>query len=97
MSTHPSGETRSVNTPDAVNVSFDGRPMAAVAGQSIGAALVSNGITAWRSTRKERASPRTVLRHRHLLRLSRNGRRRSESARLPRRGARRHGNRGFLP
>lgn len=52
MSTHSSGETWPVNTPGAVNVSFDGRPLVAVPGQNIGAALVSNGVTAWRSTRK---------------------------------------------
>ena len=57
MSTHSSGETRSVNMPEAVNVNFDGRPLIAVPGQNIGAALVSNGVTAWRSTRKE-ARPR---------------------------------------
>lgn len=52
MSTHPPAETPPA-TADTVNVSFDGRPLKASAGQSIGAALVSNGITAWRSTRKE--------------------------------------------
>ena len=60
MSTHSSGETWPVNTPGAVNVSFDGRPLAAVSGQNIGAALVSNGITAWRSTRKN-ARPRGLF------------------------------------
>jgi hypothetical protein len=34
--------------------------MAAIPGQSIGAALVSNGITAWRSTRKD-ARPRGLF------------------------------------
>jgi predicted molibdopterin-dependent oxidoreductase YjgC len=60
MSTHSSGETRPVNMPGAVNVSFDGRPLVAVRGQNIGAALVSNGITAWRSTRKN-ARPRGLF------------------------------------
>lgn len=60
MSTHSSGETWSVDTPGAVNVSFDGRPLVAVSGQNIGAALVSNGITAWRSTRKN-ARPRGLF------------------------------------
>jgi predicted molibdopterin-dependent oxidoreductase YjgC len=60
MSTRSSGETLSGNTPDAVNVSFDGRPLVAVPGQNIGAALVSKGITAWRSTRKE-ARPRGLF------------------------------------
>lgn len=35
-----------------VRVSFDGRPLEAVPGQSVGAALTAQGITAWRSTRK---------------------------------------------
>jgi predicted molibdopterin-dependent oxidoreductase YjgC len=60
MSTHSSGETWPVNTPGAVNVSFDGRPLVAGRGQNIGAALVSNGITAWRSTRKN-ARPRGLF------------------------------------
>ena len=60
MSTHSSGETWPVNTPGAVNVSFDGRPLVAVPGQNIGAALVSNGVTAWRSTRKN-ARPRGLF------------------------------------
>lgn len=60
MSTHSSGETWPVNMPGAVNVSFDGRPLVAAPGQNIGAALVSNGITAWRSTRKN-ARPRGLF------------------------------------
>lgn len=60
MSTHSSGEIWSGNTPGAVNVSFDGRPLVAVPGQNIGAALVSNGVTAWRSTRKN-ARPRGLF------------------------------------
>lgn len=60
MSTHSSGETWSVNTPGAVNVSFDGRPLVAVPGQNIGAALVSKGITAWRGTRRN-ARPRGLF------------------------------------
>lgn len=60
MSTPSSGANWPVNTPGAVNVNFNGRPLAAVPGQSIGAALVSNGITAWRSTRKN-ARPRGLF------------------------------------
>ncbi|MEY7970589.1 (2Fe-2S)-binding protein [Saccharomonospora xinjiangensis] len=36
---------------DVVEVTVDGRPIRAQAGQSLGAALVTNGITAWRATR----------------------------------------------
>lgn len=60
MSTHSSGETWPVKTPGLVSVSFDGRPLVAKPGQNIGAALVSNGITAWRSTRKN-ARPRGLF------------------------------------
>ena len=35
-----------------VNLSFNGRPVAAAPGQSVGAALTAEGITAWRRTRK---------------------------------------------
>lgn len=58
MSTYSLGE--SGNAREAVSVSFDGRPLMAAPGQSIGAALVSNGITAWRSTRKD-ARPRGLF------------------------------------
>ena len=34
-----------------VNANFDGRPIQAQAGQTVGAALIGAGITAWRSTR----------------------------------------------
>lgn len=40
-----------MNTQPAT-ISFDGRPLTAAAGQSVGAVLTSQGITAWRSTRK---------------------------------------------
>lgn len=60
MSTHSSGQTRPASPPQAVNMSFDGRALVAAPGQSVGAALVSNGITAWRSTRKE-ARPRGLF------------------------------------
>ncbi|MET4095723.1 (2Fe-2S)-binding protein [Arthrobacter sp. UYCu712] len=43
--------TRRSSASDAVTVSFDGRPLEAAPGQSVGAALAANGITAWRSTR----------------------------------------------
>lgn len=35
-----------------VTISFDGGPITTAAGQSVGSALVTNGITAWRDTRK---------------------------------------------
>ena len=37
---------------DELTLHFDGRPLKAVPGQSVGAALAGHGITAWRSTRK---------------------------------------------
>ncbi|GAC1485479.1 MAG: hypothetical protein NVS2B11_11360 [Acetobacteraceae bacterium] len=48
------------SAPDAVNLSFDGRLLVAAQGQSVGAALVTQGITAWRSTRKD-ARPRGLF------------------------------------
>ncbi|WP_138414385.1 (2Fe-2S)-binding protein [Sinomonas gamaensis] len=36
----------------SISFTFNGRPLEASAGQSVGAALTSNGFTAWRSTRK---------------------------------------------
>ncbi|MDP5226533.1 MULTISPECIES: (2Fe-2S)-binding protein [Arthrobacter] len=36
-----------------VRFTFDGRELAAEPGQTVGAALVTNGVTAWRGTRKE--------------------------------------------
>ena len=42
------------------HLSFDGRPLKAAPGQSIGAALAAHGITAWRSTRKG-ARPRGLF------------------------------------
>ncbi|TDT82134.1 2Fe-2S iron-sulfur cluster protein [Arthrobacter sp. AG258] len=53
MSLHALGEIGSTGGPEAVRMSFDGRAIVAVPGQSVGAALVSTGITAWRGTRKE--------------------------------------------
>lgn len=47
-------------TPGDVTVSFDGRPVRTSAGQSVGSALVTNGITAWRDTRKH-ARPRGLF------------------------------------
>jgi predicted molibdopterin-dependent oxidoreductase YjgC len=38
---------------NTVTIHFDGNPIEAEAGQSVGAALASQGITAWRGTRKE--------------------------------------------
>lgn len=40
-------------SPHTVTVSFDGNLIPAIPGQSIGAALVCNGIAAWRNTRKD--------------------------------------------
>ncbi len=37
---------------DAVTLTVDGRVLTVAPGQSVGAALATNGITAWRSTRK---------------------------------------------
>lgn len=36
----------------SISFTFNGRPLETSPGQSVGAALTSNGITAWRSTRK---------------------------------------------
>ncbi|MGO4454814.1 (2Fe-2S)-binding protein [Arthrobacter sp. RAF14] len=38
---------------DPVRFTFDGRDLTAGPGQTVGAALVTNGVTAWRGTRKE--------------------------------------------
>lgn len=38
---------------DAVRFTFDGQDLTAAPGQTVGAALVTNGVTAWRGTRKE--------------------------------------------
>jgi predicted molibdopterin-dependent oxidoreductase YjgC len=35
-----------------ISFTFNGHPLEAAPGQSVGAALTANGITAWRSTRK---------------------------------------------
>ena len=59
MSTYTIGDDRSA-MPDEVNVSFDGRPITTSAGQSVGSALITNGITAWRGTRKQ-ARPRGLF------------------------------------
>ncbi|GAA1273447.1 (2Fe-2S)-binding protein [Arthrobacter pascens] len=45
---------------ETVTISFDGRPLTAAPGQSIGSALVAQGIVAWRSTRKG-ARPRGLF------------------------------------
>lgn len=39
------------NTTQRVTVTFNNRPLDAVAGQTVGAALVSHGIMSWRATR----------------------------------------------
>ncbi|RAX45370.1 (2Fe-2S)-binding protein [Arthrobacter sp. AQ5-06] len=59
MSAYTSGD-KLPGTPGEVTVSFDGRPIRTSAGQSVGAALVTNGITAWRDTRR-RARPRGLF------------------------------------
>ncbi|MBT2597941.1 (2Fe-2S)-binding protein [Arthrobacter sp. ISL-72] len=59
MSANTSGNNPS-GTPGEVTVSFDGRPITTSAGQSVGSALVTNGITAWRDTRKH-ARPRGLF------------------------------------
>ncbi|HEY3572391.1 MAG TPA: (2Fe-2S)-binding protein [Arthrobacter sp.] len=46
--------------PDEVTISFDGRQITTAVGQSVGSALVTNGITAWRDTRKQ-ARPRGLF------------------------------------
>ncbi|WP_426998107.1 (2Fe-2S)-binding protein [Pseudarthrobacter sp. N5] len=45
------GAAPRASQPAVVTFSFDGRPFEAAPGQSVGAALVSGGVTAWRSTR----------------------------------------------
>ncbi len=52
MSTPTRGAAEPHPSAGVVRVSFDGRPLEALPGQSIGAALTSRGITAWRATRK---------------------------------------------
>lgn len=61
MSTQAQGaaETPGGST-NELTLSFDGRPLKAVPGQSVGAALTAHGITAWRSTRKG-AKPRGLF------------------------------------
>ncbi|WP_427134188.1 (2Fe-2S)-binding protein [Pseudarthrobacter sp. S9] len=56
----PAGAAKRASQPDVVTVSFDGRLLEAAPGQSVGAALVTQGITAWRSTRKG-ARPRGLF------------------------------------
>lgn len=52
MSTRARGAAKTPAIGGVVRVSFDGRPLEASPGQSVGAALTSQGITAWRATRK---------------------------------------------
>ena len=40
------------HTQHDIHATFDGRAITARAGQSVGAALMANGITSWRTTRK---------------------------------------------
>ncbi|WP_354233438.1 (2Fe-2S)-binding protein [Arthrobacter sp. UYEF3] len=59
MNAHSSGANPS-STPGEVTVSFDGRPIRTAPGHSVASALVTNGITAWRDTRKH-ARPRGLF------------------------------------
>jgi predicted molibdopterin-dependent oxidoreductase YjgC len=59
MSAYPSGTNLS-GMPDEVTISFDGRQITTAVGQSVGSALVTNGIIAWRDTRKQ-ARPRGLF------------------------------------
>ena len=52
MSTPTRGDAGTPSSAAVVRVSFDGRPLEAAPGQSVGAALTAQGITAWRATRK---------------------------------------------
>jgi predicted molibdopterin-dependent oxidoreductase YjgC len=56
----PGDAGRSASTPEVITVSFDGHPLEAEPGQSVGAALAARGIMAWRSTRKG-ARPRGIF------------------------------------
>lgn len=60
MSAYTSGDNLTGTSGEVVTVSFDGRTIRTSAGQSIGSALVTNGITAWRNTRKH-ARPRGLF------------------------------------
>ncbi|MCH6468869.1 (2Fe-2S)-binding protein [Sinomonas terrae] len=44
----------------SISFTFNGRPVEASPGQTVGAALTANGITAWRTTRKG-ARPRGLF------------------------------------
>ena len=55
--------------PHRVRFSFDGAPLEAPRGMTIGGALLANGIVSWRRTRVEGRPRGTLLRHRGLLRL----------------------------
>lgn len=52
MSTPARGAAKTPAGAAVVRLSFDGRPIEAAPGQSVGAALTAQGITAWRGTRK---------------------------------------------
>ncbi len=55
--------------PHQVSFSFDGTPLEAARGMTIGAALLANGIVSWRRTRVEGPAAGHLLRYRVLLRL----------------------------
>ncbi|WP_284752183.1 (2Fe-2S)-binding protein [Arthrobacter sp. efr-133-R2A-120] len=52
MSTPTRGTAEATPSAAVVRVSFDGRPLEVAPGQSVGAALTAQSITAWRATRK---------------------------------------------
>jgi predicted molibdopterin-dependent oxidoreductase YjgC len=62
MSPDPAAETAETaeDTGAALRLSFEGTTISARPGQSVGAALVAAGITAWRSTRRG-GSPRGLF------------------------------------
>ncbi|WP_211882700.1 (2Fe-2S)-binding protein [Pseudarthrobacter albicanus] len=61
MSTQAQGAAETPGGPTVeLTLRFDGRPLKAAPGQSVGGALAAHGITAWRSTRKG-ARPRGLF------------------------------------
>ena len=55
--------------PHRVRFSFDGAPLEAPRGMTIGGALLANGIVSWRLDPRRGPAARHLLRHRGLLRL----------------------------
>ena len=54
------GDPAEVGTPDAVQITVDGQPMRALAGQTVAAVMLANGRDAWRTTRNA-GRPRGVF------------------------------------